>query len=72
MARVPASERTGNELKDMFAGRTVADRSSLVRQAARLIVEEALESEAAEALGRGYYERGAERRGYRNGYRCAR
>jgi hypothetical protein len=32
----------------------VADRSSLVRQAARLIVEEALEKEAADALGRGY------------------
>jgi hypothetical protein len=40
MARVPASERTRNELKDMFAGKTAADRSSLVRQAARLIVEE--------------------------------
>jgi hypothetical protein len=40
-----------------------------VRQAARLIVEEALEGEAADALGRGYYEHGAERRGYRNGNR---
>jgi putative transposase len=69
MARVPASERTRNELKDMFAGKSVADRSSLVRQAARLIVEEALESEAADVLGRGYYERGAASRGYRNGYR---
>jgi putative transposase len=72
MARVPASERTRNALKDMFAGKTVADKSSLVRQAARLIVEEALESEALEALGRGYYEHGADRRGYRNGYRAGR
>ena len=70
MARVPASERTRNALKDMFAGKTAADKSSLVRQAARLIVEEALEGEAADALGgRGYYERGADRRGYRNGNR---
>ena len=70
MARVPASERTRNALKDMFAGKTVADKSSLVRQAARLIVEEALEGEAADALGgRGYYEHGANRRGYRNGNR---
>jgi transposase-like protein len=63
MARVPASERTRNELKAMFEGRTAADRSSLVRQAAKLIVEEALESEAADALGRGYYEHGTDRRG---------
>lgn len=73
MARVPASERTRNALKDMFAGKTVTDRSSLVRQAARLIVEEALEAEAADALGgRGYYEHGADRRGYRNGNRLGR
>lgn len=67
MARVPACERTRNELKDMLAGKSPADRSRLVRQAARLIVEEALETEATDALGRGYYERGAPRRGYRNG-----
>jgi transposase-like protein len=56
----------------MFTGKSPADRSRLVRQAARLIVEEALESEATEALGSGYYERGADRRGYRNGYRLGR
>jgi transposase-like protein len=73
MARVPASEKTRNALKDMFAGKAVADKSSLVRQAARLIVEEALEGEAADALGgRGYYEHGADRRGYRNGNRLGR
>lgn len=72
MARVPASERTRNELKAMFEGKTVSDRSRLVRQAARLIVEEALEGEATDALGRGYYERGEPRRGYRNGYRLGR
>ena len=72
MARVPASEKTRNALKDMLAGKTAADRSSLVRQAARLIVEEALEGEAADAIGRGYYEHGGDRRGYRNGYRPGR
>lgn len=72
MARVPASEKTRNALKDMFAGKTTADKSSLVRQAARLIVEEALEKEAVEALGSGYYEHVADRRGYRNGYRMSR
>lgn len=69
MARVPRSERTRNELKELFSGKGGADRSGLVRQAARLIVEEALESEAAQQLGRDYYEHGASERGYRNGYR---
>jgi putative transposase len=72
MARVPASEKTRNALKDMFTGKTATDRSSLVRQAARLIVEEALEKEAVDALGSGYYEHAADRRGYRNGYRLGR
>src|SRR6185436_18327832 len=53
----------------MFAGMRGAERSGLMRRASRLIVEEALESEAAQEIGRGYYEHGAERRGYRNGYR---
>ena len=69
MSRVPRSERTRNELKEMFAGTRGADRSGLIRQAARLIVEEALEAEAAQQLGRDYYAHGAEGRGYRNGYR---
>ncbi len=47
MARVATSESTRNELTDMFAGKTVADRSCLVWQPAPLIVEEAPESEAA-------------------------
>lgn len=69
MARVLASERTRNELKKRMTGESVVDRSSLVRQAARLIVEEALEAEAEDVLSRGYYEHGARGRGYRNGYR---
>ena len=71
MARVPRSETTRNELKQMFAGERGVDRSALVRQAARLIVEEALEAEAAQELGRDYYAHGAGGRGYRNGYRTA-
>ena len=69
MARVPMSERALNELKEMFAGNRSADRNGLLRQAAPLIVEEALEAEAGDELGRGYYEHGAGERGYRNGYR---
>ena len=44
-----------------------------MRLAARLIIEEALEGEARDALGRDYYARGAAPgAGYRNGYRTGR
>jgi len=72
MARVPRSESTRNELKQMLDGRGGADRSALVRQAARLIVEEALEAEVAQELGRDYYAHSGVKRGYRNGYRTDR
>jgi transposase-like protein len=75
MDRILASERTREKLKGLIDGRAEAtdERSELVRLAARLIVEEALEGEAADALGRGYYARGAAPgSGYRNGYRTGR
>src|SRR5262245_1087798 len=75
MERIPASERTREQLKALMEGRREAtnERSELVRLAAQLIIEEALEKEAAEVLGRGYYEHGAAAgRGYRNGYRTGR
>ncbi|MGH6802848.1 MAG: IS256 family transposase [Methyloceanibacter sp.] len=54
-------------------GEVAGGRSELVRLAARLIIEEALEGEAEDALGRGYYARGATPgAGYRNGYRRGR
>ncbi|MGH8569651.1 MAG: IS256 family transposase, partial [Gammaproteobacteria bacterium] len=75
MDRIPASERTRDSLKALMEGREEATgaRSELVRLAARLIIEEGLEAEATEAVGRGYYEHGAAPgRGYRNGYRPGR
>ena len=72
MERIPASERTREKLKAVMEGRWEAtdERSELVRLAARLIIEEALEGEASDALGRDYYARGAAPgTGYRNGYR---
>ncbi len=75
MERIPASERTREKLRALMEGRSeVADgRSELVRLAARLIIEEALEGEAGDALGRDYYARGAlPGAGYRNGYRAGR
>ena len=48
-------------------------RGELLKLAARKIVEEALEAEVAEAVGRDYYENGATPgAGYRNGYRRGR
>ena len=75
MERIPASERTREKLKALMEGRSEAEdgRSELVRLAARLIIEEALEGEARDALGREYYARGAAPgAGYRNGYRPGR
>jgi transposase-like protein len=50
--------------------RLAGAKSELVRLATRLIVEEGLEGEVSDALGRGYYEHGPEAGGgYRNGVR---
>jgi putative transposase len=56
MDRIPASERTRERLKALMEGRGEEGdlRSELVRLAARLIVEEGLEGEATDALGREY------------------
>src|SRR5262245_35310005 len=53
--------------------RTTSAKDELVKLATRLIVEEALEGEAGDAVGRDYYEHGAQPgQGYRNGYRMGR
>ena len=74
MERIPASERTREKLKAVIEGSSKAGGTSqLVRLAARLIIEEALEGEVRDALGREYYARGAAPgAGYRNGYRLGR
>jgi transposase-like protein len=75
MERIPASERTRERLKALMSGESGSanGRSELVRLAARLIIEEALEGEARDMVGRDYYARGAAPgAGYRNGYRPGR
>ena len=70
--RIPASERTSQKLNELLTqGIAEGDaRSELIKLAVRKIVEETLEAEVAEAVGRGYYESGAAPGGgYRNGYR---
>lgn len=66
MNRVPV-------LEDLLAGRAggASERSDLVKLATRLIVEEALESEVDDQLGRGDYAHGAQA-GHRNCYRTGR
>ena len=59
MKRIAATERTRERLRALIDGRlgTGADRSDLVRLAVQLIIEEVLEAEARDKLGRERYER---------------
>ena len=73
--RLPGSRCTREELTALIEGRlsTASAKDELIKLATRLIVEEALEGEASDALGRDYYEHGADPgQGYRNGYRTGR
>ena len=73
--RLPASQRTREELTSLIEGplSTGSAKDELVKLATRLIAEEALEAEAADAVGRDYYEHGAQPgQAYRNGYRTGR
>jgi len=75
MKRVSAPERTRERLRAIVDGRlgTAPERSSLVLMAAQLILEEALEGEVRDEIGRERYARAAgEASGYRNGYRTGR
>ncbi|MDS4042635.1 MAG: transposase [Candidatus Competibacter sp.] len=69
MVRIPASKQTHKQIAEVLRGDF--DKSALLRDAVRLIVEKALETEIADAMGPGYYERG-EPAGYRNGNRLGR
>jgi putative transposase len=72
MQRLSAPERTREELRALMNGDlgTAAGRGDLVRLALRLIVEEALEGEVSDVLGRERYQGGEdEKAGYRNDYR---
>ena len=54
--RLPASQHTREELTALIEGRlsTASAKDELVKLATRLIVEQALEGEAGDALGREY------------------
>lgn len=74
MQRIPPSELLRQELRQAL---TPGPRwegcdpaNEVVRLAARLVLQEAVESEQADFIGRGHYQRNGDgvRRGYRNGY----
>lgn len=71
MARVPASAATRKRIQDLMAGGAL-EQSTVIREAVRLIIEEALEAEVSEALGRRYNAHGGGSGGQRNGYRTGR
>jgi len=72
--RLPASVQTDQSIRQLLSGGSSGDvRSELIRLGVRRIIEEALEREVGDFLGRGFYQRegGEQVRGYRNGYRTA-
>jgi putative transposase len=71
--RIAPSEQKAQELRAMLEGETEARSggellSALVRLSTERVLQEALEQEQAETLGRARYERRAGSQGYRNGY----
>jgi len=67
------SEQKAQALRALLPGQTAAQSgaellSTLVRLSTERVLQEALEHEQAEALGRGRYEARGEKLGYRNGY----
>jgi putative transposase len=71
--KIAPSERKAQELYALIHGQLDAQSgeellSTLVRLSTERVLQEALEQEQAEALGRGRYERRGEELGYRNGY----
>jgi putative transposase len=71
--RIAPSEQKAQELRAMLEGQSEAQSggellSTLVRLSTERVLQEALEQEQAETLGRARYERQAGSQGYRNGY----
>lgn len=72
--RVPASRETSERIEELVnALQTHREGPSFQQLGLRKLIEELLEAEVEERLGRAYYERGGEgSQGHRNGYRTAR
>ncbi len=70
MKKVAASEGTRKMIETLIDQEF--DASEMMRASMRLMIEQALEAEVDDALGRGRYERTPASKGYRNGYRKGR
>ena len=72
--RVPASRATSERIEELVRGlEEHREGPSFQQLGLRKLIEELLEAEVEERLGRGYYERGdASAEGHRNGYRTGR
>ena len=75
--KIAPSERKAQELYALLQGQFDGQSgeellSTLVRLSTERVLQEALEQEQAEALGRGRYERREQEGGYRNGYEAGR
>lgn len=73
--KIPPSERIRQLLEDYLQGGyedSEQPASEFVKLAAQLVAQEALEQELTDFLGRERYERDAEPKGYRNGYKPGR
>ena len=70
MAKIVPSERLRRELDEVLAGVAESDDpvEAVARLGARLIMQQALEDEVTEFLGRGRYARAEETVSHRNGY----
>jgi transposase-like protein len=71
--KIAPSEQKAQALRALLQGQVDGQNgeellSTIVRLSTERILQEALEQEQAEALGRGRYEARGEKRGYRNGY----
>lgn len=73
--RVPPSQQTSQRIAELFAQGIDQERdvkSAFIQLAVRKVIEELLEAEVTDAIGRAFYQHGGEAqppRGYRNGYR---
>jgi len=74
MEKIPPSERIRKELREVTEGISTQGfvLSEVLKKASSLVLQELLEQEVTEFLGRGHYERAkaeaAKGKGYRNGY----
>jgi putative transposase len=74
--RIPPSERISKEIMDIFSsldenGNNQKLFGQLMQLSMRKLVQELLEKEVSEYIGKAYYDHGQLRNGYRNGYKDA-